>query len=208
MVQIDTTAIEKILEVGKRLDEKQVVNGYEGNISLKQDGLIYITPSGKNKAYLTSDMVAVTDLDGNQVWGKFKASSELPMHVNLYKMNPEIGGVVHTHDPYLTAFSCCAHPIENMAYGGFIWDNKVIEIAPYGRPGSDELWKGLEPIVKKGRQSALLANHGPVTWGKDVFEAMNKMEAIGNDAKILLFTKIIGNLDVLPEDEIEALMNM
>jgi len=205
-MNISTTAIEKVIEVSKRLDVKQVVNGYEGNVSLKEDGLIYITPSSKNKAYLTSDMIAVTDLDGNQVWGKCKASSELPMHVNLYKMDPEIGGVVHTHDAFLTAFAVCNQPIENKAYAGFIWDNKVVEVAPYGRPGSDELWHGLEPIVKKGRKSALLANHGPVTWGKDVFEAMNKMEAIGNDAKILVYSKIIGKLAELPEEEVETLM--
>ena len=115
-MQGDISAVREVLLVARRLDEKKLLNAVEGNISLKRNGLIYVTPSAMNKAFLTEEMIAVTDEDGNQIGGKYKATSELRLHVLTYRMREDIGGIVHAHPPYLTAHAVCGKPVETRAY--------------------------------------------------------------------------------------------
>ena len=110
---IDNTAIEDVIRVSKRLDGKGLVNAFEGNISVLKDGLIYITPSGKSKETLTPDKICVVDEDGNQLSGVFKPSSEIKMHQAVYKMRDDIGGIVHAHPAFLTAYAMCGIPIRS-----------------------------------------------------------------------------------------------
>ena len=147
-MQIDKDAIREILLVAKRLDEKQLLNAVEGNISIKRDGLIYVTPSARNKAFLTEEMIAVTDLDGNQVGGTLKATSELRLHVLTYRMREDIGGIVHAHPAYLTAHAVCGKPVETKAYPEMMFKYGRIEVAGYGRPGTDDICRDLGPDRK------------------------------------------------------------
>jgi L-fuculose-phosphate aldolase len=206
-MNIDKGAVESILEVAKRLDEKQLVNAFEGNVSLIQDGLLYITPSGKNKASLTADMIAVFDKSGNQVAGSLKASSELPMHTNVYKMRDNIGGIVHAHPPFLTAYAICGKPLESKAHAELLWDHKRIEVVPYGRPGSDAIYEGVKPVLDMGRDVMLLSNHGVLAVGNTVYDAMNKLESVENAAKISVIASLIGESSDLPADEVAWLLN-
>ena len=91
---MDVKAIQEVIQVAKWLDDKGLVNAFEGNVSIMRDGYLYITPSGKSKATLTEDMIAVFDSEGNQVSGRFNASSELKMHRAVYGMRENIGGIV------------------------------------------------------------------------------------------------------------------
>ena len=203
---MDIHAINEILQIAKRLDEKQLVNAFEGNISIKRDGYLYITPSGKNKAWLTEDMIAVFDPDGNQISG-LPASSELKMHRAVYEMRDNIGGVVHAHAPFLTAYALCNQEFKSYAHAEMLWDHKSIEVAPYGRPGSDDIYKGVKPIFDKGRNVLLLANHGVLAVGEDAFAAMNQLESVENAAKISVISKLIGPQADLPKEEVEALLS-
>ena len=166
---------QEIIAVAKRMDEKNLVNAFEGNISIKKDGLIYITPSGKSKADLTEEMIAVVDEDGVQTEGIFKPSSEIKLHQAIYRFAPETGGVVHAHPTALTAFAMCAKPFYFPEHAEFTMDHKVAEVIPYGRPGTDDIYKGIDKLLAKGRKIMLLANHGVVTVGCDVREALNIM---------------------------------
>ncbi len=89
-----------------------------------------------------------------------------------------------------------------------IWDHKKIEVAPYGRPGSDEIYAGVKPILDKGRDVLLLANHGVLSVGESVFAALNKLESVENAAKILTVAKLIGNTADLPDEEVQVLLNL
>ena len=80
------------------------------------------------------------------------------------------------------------------------------QVVPYGRPGSDEIYAGVKPILDKGRDVMLLANHGVLAVGTDVFDAMNKMESVENAARICTYAKLIGEESVLPKEEVEALL--
>lgn len=203
---ISIEAMREIITVAKRLDEKQLVNAFEGNVSLVRDGYLYITPSGKNKALLTEEMIAVFDSEGNQVCGIYPASSELKMHRAVYGMREGIGGIVHAHAPCLTAYALCAKPFYTEAHAEMLWDHKRIEVVPYGRPGSDDIYTGAKPILDKGRDVMLLSNHGVLSVGSTVFDAMNKMESVENAAKISILSKLVGEPCNLPREEVEALL--
>lgn len=205
---MDITAIRDIILVARRLDNKQLVNAFEGNISIKRDGLIYITPSGKNKEFLTEAMICVFDESGKQVAGIYPPSSELRMHTAVYRMRDNIGGIVHAHPPCLTAYAVCGKPFSTNAHAEMLWDHKRIEVACYGRPGSDDIYAGVKPILDKGRDVMLLSNHGALAVGPTVFDALNKLESVENAAKISIYAKMIGDPANLPEDEVNALLAM
>lgn len=205
---ISISAMNEVIMAAKRLDDKQLVNAFEGNVSIKRDGYLYITPSGKNKALLTEEMIAVFDEEGRQVSGIYPASSELKMHRAVYEMRGNIGGVVHAHAPCLTAYALCAKPFYSNAHAEMLWDHKCIEVAPYGRPGSDAIYAGVKPILDKGRDVLLLANHGVLAVGESVFDAMNKLESVENAAKISILTKLVGEQADLPRDEVEILLSL
>lgn len=200
-------AIKDVIAVAKRLDQKNLLNAIEGNISVRDGDLIYITPSGKNKAFLTEDMIAILDLNGNQVGGKCKASSEYKLHLNAYKVRPDIKGVVHAHPPYLTAHALCKKPIESNAYPEMIIVFGSIEVASYGRPGTHDIYREVGPILQK-ENIVLLENHGAMSVGQSVFDAMNLLEAAEASAKILSLSKIVGTPNDLPTEECQALWQL
>jgi L-fuculose-phosphate aldolase len=209
-MKIDNKAIEEVIEVAKRLDDKGLVNAFEGNISIKRDGLLYITPTGKSKATLTPEKICVIDEDGKQIGGIFEPTSELKMHRAVYGMRDNIGGVVHAHPPFMTAYAMAGIPIQSKCHAEMIWDHKVIEIAPYGRPGSDAIYAGVKPILDKGRDILLLSNHGVLSVGTDVFAALNKLESVENAAKILTIAKFVGDGKYadLPDEEVNILLSL
>lgn len=207
---IDLHVIQDIIDVAKRLDDKGLVNAFEGNVSVKKDGYLYITPSGKSKVTLTPEKICVFDETDKQISGIYEPSSELKMHRAVYEMRDNIGGVVHAHPAFLTAYAMCGKPLESKCHAEMIWDHKVIEVAPYGRPGSDDIYKGVKPILDKGRDLLLLANHGVLSVGTDVFAALNKLESVENAAKILTIAKIVGDGKYadLPEEEVQVLLSL
>ncbi len=207
---IDLYAIQEVIEVARRLDEKGLVNAFEGNVSVKRDGYLYITPSGKSKVTLTPEKICVMDEAGNQISGIFKPSSELKMHAAVYHMRDNINGIVHAHPAFLTAYAMCGKPLESKCHAEMIWDHKVIEVAPYGRPGSDEIYAGVKPILDRGKDLLLLSNHGVLSVGTDVFAACNKLESVENAAKILTIAKFVGDgrYADLPDEEVQTLLSL
>ncbi len=205
--RLDFDAIREVIAVSKRLDEKGMVNAYEGNISIKskQDGLIYITPTGKNKSMYTEDMIAVIDEDGNWIGGTCKPTSELPMHFNTYKMRDgkSIGGVVHAHPTFLTAYSLCLKEVETRAYPELMGNFKKFQVAPYGRPGEPDIYKAAIPYFEAGQDIVILGNHGVLVVGETATDAMNKTEAAESIARTLYYANKIGMQQDLDPEECE-----
>lgn len=198
-------AVRELLEAARHLDEKGILNAIEGNVSLRRDGLIYVTPSGKNKAFLTEDMIAVVDEDGNQLYGSCRPSSELKLHLQVYRTRREVGGVVHAHPTCLAAHAVCGLPIRTKAYAELLTVYGSFEVAPYGRPGTDDIWKGIGPLLEKS-SVILLENHGALAVGPDVRQAMDHMEAAEAIARVLVTARLLGKEKELPEEECEALL--
>ncbi|MBE6599820.1 MAG: class II aldolase/adducin family protein [Ruminococcaceae bacterium] len=203
-MKFDKQAIRDVLTVAKRLDVKGVLSAYEGNISVLKDGLVYITPSGKNKAFLTEKDIAILDMNGNQVGGRYPASSEYKLHLHAYQVRPDVFGVVHAHPGYLTAFALCGKPVECDAYPEILAVYNKIEVAAYGRPGTDDIYAGVAPILEK-ENIFLLENHGAVTVGSTVFEAMNLIETAESSARIVALANQIGTPKYLPQEELNDL---
>lgn len=204
---MDRELINRVLEVAKRLDEKNLVNAFEGNISAKKDGIVYITPTGKNKALLTEDMIAVIREDGTQIGGNCRPTSELPMHLETYQIRPDIGGVVHCHPTFLTAHAICNKPVETKGYPEMMANFKVFEVAPYGRPGTEEILKGAIPIFEHS-DVVLLGNHGVLAVGSTVEDAMNKVEAAEAITKALYYAQALGQPVDLDETECSHFLNI
>lgn len=204
---MDRELINRVLEVAKRLDEKNLVNAFEGNISAKKDGIVYITPTGKNKALLTEDMIAVIGEDGTQIGGNCRPTSELPMHLETYQIRPDIGGVVHCHPTFLTAHAICNKPVETKGYPEMMANFKVFEVAPYGRPGTEEILKGAIPIFEHS-DVVLLGNHGVLAVGSTVEDAMNKVEAAEAITKALYYAQSLGQPVDLDETECSHFLNI
>lgn len=197
---MDREKILEVLQVAKRLDEKNLVNAFEGNISTKKDGLVYITPTGKNKALLTEEMVAVIDPEGRQVGGNCKPTSELPMHMETYTIRDDIGGVVHCHPTFLTAYALCCKPVETRAYPEMMGNFDYFQVAPYGRPGTEDILKGAVPILKH-HDIVILGNHGVLAVGATVTDAMNRVEAAEAITKTVFIANVLGKqADLSPEE--------
>lgn len=204
---MDLATMKEVMAVAKRLDDKNLVNAFEGNISAKKNGVIYITPTGKNKGLLTEEMIAVINEEGEWIGGECKPTSELPMHYNTYLMRDDIGGVVHAHPPYLTAHALCNVPVETRAYPEMMGNFTKFEVAEYGRPGTDDIYKGVRPIIQYS-DIIILGNHGVLAVGKTVTDAMNKLEAAEAITKTLALTKLIGEPVNLSKEECDFFFSL
>ena len=191
---ISEEAVEEVLFVAKRMDDKGLVNSFAGNISTKRDGKIYITPTGQNKGMLTPEKIAVINEDGERIWG-MKETSEIIMHSMAYDICEEngwdVGGVVHSHSKVLTAFSMACRDIETEALPEMMGNFPKIPCAPYGAPGTKSILTMAEPSLAEGSRIVLLGNHGSLAVGKTVEDAMNIVEASEAIAEQILITNYI-----------------
>lgn len=194
--------IKEVMSVARRLDEKNLVNTFEGNISAREGDKIYITPTTRNKALLTEEMIAVIDAKGNQIGGNCKPTSELPMHRMTYTLRDNIGGVVHCHPTFMTAHAICNIPVTTDAYPEMMGNFDTFEIVPYGRPGTEEILHGAKEIFAHA-DIVLLGNHGVLAVGETVTDAMNKVEAAEAITKTLFFANMLGKQVPLPKEDIE-----
>jgi L-fuculose-phosphate aldolase len=192
--------IREIIKVAKRMDVKNMVNAFEGNISVKDGDLIYITPTRMNKAFLEEPMIAIIDKEGKQIGGTLRPSSELIMHTLAYKARPEIRSVIHCHPPFLTAHALCHKEVATNAYPELMGNFKAVPVAPYGRPHGETIITNALPFLEKS-DIILLANHGVLAVGLTVIATMNKVEAAESIARILFLADKLGKQVDLDKEE-------
>jgi len=199
---MDFSIISEIVNVSKRLYSAKMVNAYEGNISVKNNGLIYITPAKVNKGTLREEQICVLDENDKQIYGSCAPSSELIMHKCVYEAHPRASAVFHTHSPYLTAFAMCGKPIDDVPSPEMIALYGSIKVAPYGRPGTAAIVENaLEIIIED--DIVLLENHGALVSGTNLEEAYNRIEAAEALAQLSCLMKQVGQPKPLPQSEIE-----
>ena len=204
MTEKDQYYRELIVDIGKRLTEKGVVGTFEGNISAvdREAGKLYITPSGQAKEFLTPEMIIICDMDGNYISRRddLKSSSETVMHAAVYKMRPDVNGVVHCHAPFCTAFAVNNTPITTKAIAEVeIMFGGEIPVLPFGEPGTVDIVAGYKDHLDKN--VVLLANHGMLAVGKDLKTAYGNTITVEMIAKILYYSRTMGtNVDIAPEE--------
>lgn len=195
---------QQVIEIAKKLYLRQMVNTNEGNVSIRLGDRVYITPSQVNKEHLTPQVIAVTDLAGNQLEGELKPSSEILMHLYVYSLRDDVSGIVHNHSPYATAFAIAGKPIVTKGYTEMIYLYDQIPVAEYGAPGTMRITSGIERYVHQ-TDVMLLANHGLLAMGNDLTDAYQKAESIESIAKTLLLARMLGGEQPLPQRELDHL---
>ncbi len=197
---------EQIVEIGKRLYNKNLISGYEGNISAREGDKVYITPSGLCKGFLTTEDIIVIDLDGNLLEGNKKPSSETKMHLKIYNSREDIKGIVHAHPPVATGFACAGLGLEQSLTAETVLMFGTIPLAPYGTPSTDKLPESLNNFLEYN--AILLANHGAVSFAENLEKAYFLMEQVEHYAKITLVANILGTPKPLSCKEVDTLMEL
>lgn len=199
-----------IVEVGRRLWTRGFVASNDGNISVKvaPDRLV-MTPASVSKGFMSADMMVVTDLEGRLIDGApgRKPSSEIQMHLVAYRERPDIGAVVHAHPPLSTGFAVAGLPLDRAVLAEVVTTLGSIPIAEYGTPSTRELAESVAPYVK-AHDGLLLANHGALALGKDLFAAYYKMETIEHFARISLVARMLGREHLLSREEVVRLQGL
>ena len=197
-----------IVEVGRRMYARGYVASNDGNISIRlDDGTILTTPKSVSKGFMTADMMVVVDLDGKKIRGTRDASSELLMHLEVYKNRPDVRAVVHAHPPTATGFAVAGIPLDRAVLAEVVTTLGSIPIAEYGTPSTPELPAAVRKYIK-AYDGLLLANHGALTIGPDVFAAYYKMETIEHFAKISLVARQLGREHLLSREEVVRLQDL
>lgn len=204
----DYEAKQMILEVGRRMYLKNFVASNDGNISCKVgDNEIWTTPTGVSKGYMTEDMLVKVDLEGNILRGNAKPSSELKMHLRVYKENPEVKGVVHAHPPVATSFAIAGIPLSRAILPEAVVQLGEVPVARYATPGTQEVPDSVAPFCKT-HNGVLLANHGALTWGSDPMQAYFRMESLEYYALVMMYTgSIIGQANELSCEQVDRLVD-
>lgn len=205
----DSEAQEAIVEIGKRMYMKGFVASNDGNISVKvSPTTLWTTPTLVSKGYMTPEMLVKVNIDGEVIYGKNKPSSELKMHLRVYKENSSVLAVTHAHPPVATSFAIAGIELDRAILPEAIVNLGTVPIAPYATPGSQEVPDSIAPFCCS-YNAVLLANHGALTWGKDVFEAYYRLESLEYYATVLMYTgNIICKANELSEKQVSKLIQI
>ena len=196
----------EICQVGKLLYDRGYVVSNDGNLSLRvaPDRLL-VTPSGVGKGRMTPDMLVVTDLEGNVLEGDRHPSSETKMHLEVYRCRPDVQAVVHAHPPVSTAFAVCRQGLETPYLAETVVGLGSVPCTPsFAMLSTDEVPKSIRPYLPD-HNAVLLANHGALTWGADLWQAFDRMETVEHTAKIFLNAHRIGGAVGLSGRDVQRL---
>src|SRR5687768_10286895 len=197
-----------IVEVGRRLWERGYVASNDGNISVRLDETrLMTTPKNVSKGFMTPDMMVVTDLDGKKIAGERDPSSELKMHLEVYRNRADIRAVVHAHPPTATGFAVAGIPLDRAVLAEVLTTLGSIPIAAYATPSTQELPEAVRKYIK-AHDGMLLANHGALTVGADLFSAYFKMETVEHFAKISLVARLLGRENLIAREEVLRLQEL
>lgn len=205
----DCEAVKAILDVGKRMYRKGFVAANDGNISVKTGpDTIWATPTGVSKGFMTRDMLVKMDLEGNVLMGELRPSSEIRMHLRVYKENAAVQAVTHAHPPVATCFAIAGKPLDAAVLTEAILSLGTVPVAGYATPGTEEMPDSIAPFVNR-YNGVLLANHGALTWGDSIYQAYYRLESVEYYATILMYTgHIIKRQNPLSCEQVERLLEI
>lgn len=198
---------EEICRVCHLLYERGYVVSNDGNVSARTErGTVLITPSGVGKGRMEPDMLVETDLEGHILAGDRHPSSEGKMHWMLYRERGDVGAVVHAHPPVSTAFAICQKPLARPYLAEMVIGVGEVPVAPFAMLSTDEVPESVRPFVHD-HVAVLLANHGALTWGKDLLTAFDRMEVVEQTAKVCYYVERLGGGVELTPEQVETLKN-
>lgn len=197
-----------ICDIGDRLYKRDFAAANDGNISLRvSEDEILCTPTMHSKGFLTPDDICLVDMEGNQLAGRKKRSSEVLLHLEIMKARQDVQSVVHCHPPHATAFAVAHEPIPQ----GVLPEVEVflgeVPIAPYETPGTKAFARTVLPFVQQ-TSVIILANHGTVSYGETVERAYWWTEILDAYCRILIMARQLGGIHYLSEEKTRELVEL
>ena len=199
-----------IVEIGRRIWHRGYVAANDGNITVRMnDKEILTTPTGVSKGFMTQDMIIKLDMDGKILTpnSKYRPSSEVKMHLEVYQQRQDINAVIHTHPPHCTSFAVAGIPLDKCVLPEAIITLGAVPIAPYGTPSTREIPDSIKPHIQNS-DAVLLANHGALTLGIDLLTAYHRTETLEHTAHIIYLSIQLGNVNMIPGPEVDKLMSL
>jgi L-fuculose-phosphate aldolase len=193
-----------IVRFGKMLHQAGLVAATDGNLSVRLDRHVLSTPTLMSKGLLEPDDLVVVDEHGRKISGRREVSSEIAMHLFIYRKRPDINAVVHAHPPTATGYAAAGIPLDTALCSEIIVTLGSVPLASYETPGTPELAEALAPLIP-GHEAILMANHGVVTYGPDLLTAYMNMETVEHYAKIALVTHLLGKQQPLTGKHLDKL---
>jgi L-fuculose-phosphate aldolase len=197
----------EICEIGKRIYDRGMVAANDGNISVKlNDNEFLCTPTGVSKGFMTPEYICKVDRDGKviQANGNFKPSSEIKMHMRVYKERPDVVSVVHAHPMYATGFAIAGIPLTQPIMPEAVITLGCVPIAEYGTPSTDEIPDAVSKYLQY-YDAVLLENHGALAYSDSLLSAYHKMESVEFYAKLLYISKQLGGPKELSDSQVQRL---
>jgi L-fuculose-phosphate aldolase len=196
----------EIVRLGGMLHRCGFVAGMDGNLSVRLDrNRILVTPTAMSKGMMRPSDLVIVDLQGRKLAGRRNVSSEIGMHLLIYRMRPDVGSVVHAHPPTATGFAASGLALDRPLICELVVGLGCVPLAKYGTPGTSELADALEPLVPQ-YDAILMANHGVVAYGEDLQSAYMKMETVEHFAQVALVAHLLGNEQPLQDHDVAKLM--
>jgi L-fuculose-phosphate aldolase len=195
-----------ICTVGRWIHARNFVAATDGNISVRIDSTRVLTsPTGIGKGMMMPDDLVITNLEGYRLSGCRAPSSELGMHLLIYRRRPDISAVCHAHPPIATGYAAAGVALNKAIVSEVLLSLGCIPVAPYAMPGTPELSDELDPFVQN-YDALLMANHGVVTYGPDLLTAFFRMETVEHFAQVSLVTETLGKQTLLSGHDVEKLL--
>ncbi|MFZ2412939.1 MAG: class II aldolase/adducin family protein [Candidatus Cryosericum sp.] len=192
----------KLVEIAKRLYERNMNAALGGNVSIRLGDEIAITPAGINKGFMTEDDVIVVDMAGNKLRGNGRPSSEGKMHYEIYKLRVDVHAVIHAHPPFAVSFALAHRDLPDDILPEATIVLGRVPCLPYVTPSTMELAQEVAQGLARCN-AALMANHGAITVGVDLEEAYNRMELLEQTCMSIVYASTIGGLHHIPPEEMQ-----
>ena len=198
---------EDILRVGRLMFDKGWIAANDGNITIRLDeDRLLATPTGVCKGMLRAEDLLICDLSGRKLCGERECTSELAMHLTIYRLRPDVKSVVHAHPPVATGIAVAGRALDIALLPEVVITLGSVPLADYGLPGTPALTEGMLPYIPK-YDALLMANHGAVAYGDDVLQAFHRMEIVEHFARITLIAELLGGARALPRVEVQKLFD-
>ena len=197
---------EQVIEYSLKLLSEGLTNGTAGNVSIfnREKGLVAISPTGVNYSELTPEMISIVDLDGKLIEG-LKPSSELEMHMILYRNREDVNAVIHTHPVYTTVLACLRQDLPAIDYMIAVTGATKVKCAEYASYGTKELAENAYKAMGSSL-AVILANHGLTTAGKDIANALNITVQVEYISNLYIKARNIGEPIILPDKEMNSML--
>jgi len=205
-MQSDRRHRAEIVRFGKMIHELGYVAATDGNLSVRLGpNRVLATPTSMSKGAMQAKDMVVVDMAGRKVSGRRNVSSEIAMHLLIYKLRPDVNAVVHAHPPTATGFAAAGMALDQALCSEVIITLGSIPLARYGTPGTKELSDALAPLIPR-HDAILMANHGVVTYGENLLHAYMNMETVEHFARIALVVHQLGRQQLLSDEDVSKLM--